>query len=644
MRSPGQILRRRSAPGAPAEAPKGRAPEKAGRVRPRPARRRRARVSGYLRLLWVLSKDSVWRFKARSAFILASGNVSVSLQGAALALALQYGRWLEQDANPTYFGRTWEARSSLELLWLFTAGVAALLAIAAGLNYLSRTSSLKLAGRYEVFCSKRALALFSASSRVVPDVGQKLADDATVARIVRVDAREAGKVLMFVVDGIVAGVTLIAVFAALLALKLELTVLLLGLMALSGGFIYRVNKSGADASRRLEESASEASKEYKRAIRWLRGTTFPRPEDPNWVSSSVVESEDTMRHFGAYQLRWRVTEDAKLVANLVGAISFFVILGVFGTQIITSGTGFGVMAVYLLALRKGTGSFRDVNQRLTAITRHYPQVKRYFAFVEASQIAHEDAEVPARPTKLHLNVTSPGLDESLPSADVGSPSTLGLLTPVAVNRYSLAMVVDSLFGGSDHPTARYVLRSSAFATGDYEPLPRQPFRASVGIPADWDRDRLVRQLGELGITDAESIPELDMPCDEKAWREVTEAQRFVFAVLSALRSSAEWIFLDERGLSSLNEEQRTALLTRLHGRMTVVAYDHRVSEPGAYAEELVAVIDGERLIGFGPVDWFVRHRAAAEGALRRGPLADITRLGSIYEDEEHLDDVGDDLI
>ncbi|MGH2759650.1 MAG: hypothetical protein ACRDKJ_08800, partial [Actinomycetota bacterium] len=307
-----------------------------------------------------------------------------------------------------------------------------------------------------------------------------------------------------------------------------------------------------------------------------------------------------------------------------------------------SGAGFGAMIVYLIALQRGLSSFRLVNQRITSTTRFYPQIKRYLSFVETSEALLREGAKPGRPATLSLEVARPALEGSALRRDLDPPSRLGLLSPIPVDRYSLGLLVDSLFGGADNDAARYVLTSSAFATPDYELLARQPFRTSVGLPEDWDADRLLAELGALGLqgADVQAIPALDSPCDDDAWRRVGEGLRFTLAALSASRSSAEWVFLDERGLGALNSKQRSALLDRLGRRVVVVVYHHRRSDPGAYGEDVVAVVDGEDLVGLGPVDWFRQNRGAAEEALLEGPLGDVRRVGFIPDDEE--DDEAED--
>jgi hypothetical protein len=593
----------------------------------------------------ILIKDSLWRFKGNAAFVLLTDNIALLMQGSALVLALQYARWLEQDEAVTYLGQTWEARTSLELLWVTTVGIALALALSAGLMYLSRTRALELRRRYELFCSKRAIDLFGTARRVAPVEGQKVADDRTIMRIARMDSLYAGRVLFNLVRGIVPSITLVVILGVLMYLRPWLTLVLLAVMALSAGFLYGVSRRGARAMRLREASSAEASKEYRRAINWLRGADFPRPSDPDWVATSVTANKQTTRFMSARITRLRVLEESRLISNLVTAVAFFAILGTFGTQIITSGEGFGVMIVYLVALRKGMTSFREVNNTLSGINRFYPHMWRYLMFVKASESLLGD-EAPPRPSTMRLKLTRVGLPGTLSDWELDSTGRIGLFAPVSVSRYTLALLVDSLLGGERSPGARYVLGSSAFATPDYEPLARQTFRESVGLPPDWDKDRLMRELDGLGMhaTDIDDVPALDDPCIDDRWRRIGANVRFTLAVLSARRPGVEWIFLDENGLLAMTHEQRSTLLDGLRDRTVVIVYHHSGSQPGAYGEQFVAVVDGQDLIGLGEVQWFIEQREAAEAALIAGPLGELTRLGSLLEDEEEDDDDEDDLM
>lgn len=594
----------------------------------------------YLQVVRTLVRDSLWRFKLSSLFVLLTGNLALALQGAALVVLLRYASLLEEDATVGYLGRNWEARTSAELLWLFAAAVALLFGLSALLTYISRTGALGLRHRYEIFCSTRALELLGLVPRVTPAEGQIVADDRTIMKLARRDARYCGRALVSLINAIVPAVTLMAVIAGLFLLELRLTLVLVAVMAVSAGFLYRVNRKGSRAGRSMEATATGAAREYKRTVGWLRGSAFPKPDDPDWLATSLTEHKKVQRHFRAYAQWLRSTENARLVSNLVAAASFVAILGVFGSQILSTGKGFGVMAVYLVALQRGMVSFRNVNQQVSGINRLYPQIKRYLAFVDTSEalLGMSKAE---RPGFFRLEVTQPALDETTTAVDLDSPARIGVLAPISVNRYSLSLLVDSLFGGSDTPSARYVLRSSAFATPGYEPLAGQSFRTSVGIPAGWTRNELRRALASLAFTDAdtESLPALDRSCSEDQWRLVPDGVRFALGVLSAERSTADWIFLDERGLLPLSEEQRIAILDHVMARFAVIVYHHRKPRPGNYGEGLIAVVDGQTLIGLGDVQWFRSHRPAAEAALREGPLAHVVRIARPpYEQEEEDED------
>jgi hypothetical protein len=598
------------------------------------------RLRRYLKVLALITRDSVWRFKMRAFVALVAGMLALSGQLGALGVALRYAHLLERGATLRLLGRSFEARSSFQLLVLFGVGVAGLLLISGLLMYYSRTRILKLRRAYELFCSSRVLELLGTSARIWAPPNRPFSDDRSIIQIARRDARYCGRVLVMLLDSVVPFVAFLAMSGVMLSLRPGLTLGLFALIGLSSIFFIRVNAGAARNSRIVEETMPAVQRQYRQTVQWLRGGAFPAPSE--WIDSTLLQNREVKKHFDAYEARLRATEDSRVISNVVLALAFFVIMMSFGGSIIGRGSGWGELVGYLIALRYGMIRFRAVTHGIAGINRFYPQWERYFAFVKASSTSPRvEAD---DPSGLTIYLEDPPLKGSLHQFGPLVGSTIGLSVPFAVTRYSLAFVLDSLFKESPNG-AEHVLGNSVIASPDYGCLPDRPFRDSVGLPRSLGREDVIQELKELRAWDrvAADFPEtMEGKTSTEEWKRLSDELKFLLAVLAVQRSDAAWVILDERGLMSLSEETCAAVLERLSERVLLIPYARKASKRGSYREDTVAALDADgNLLGVGPVAWFVEVEpqvAALSGAAEQG-----TSPTSSYLDEEEEEEDDDDL-
>jgi hypothetical protein len=578
----------------------------------------------------------VWRFRFLAAAIVATGVFAVGAQAGALAVALRYARLLEADRTVTILGRTGAARESVPLLLLHAGFVAALLVVSALLLYFSQTRSLKLRRRYEVFCSDRVMGLVAADPGVRSSEVPVL-HDRIVMRLARRDSRYCGRVAEYMVAAIVPAATFVVIIVGLLVIQPALTAGLLMLVGGSLGFQHRASVKGARASVEMEATSPGVSVRYKRAIRWMRGARFAPPSG-DWLARNVLGHADIVRHLDAYEARIRLTETTRLISNIVVAAALFAILIAFGISIIESGTGFELLVVYLVALRRAMRDVGAVVQQASALNRFYPMVRRYLSFVSDAQ----QLDVPELRLPFSAVVDSasamPGSDGTL-SLDRGG--IVAVYAPVALNGYSVGAVLGSLLPAEVLSGAR---SASSFATGDYEPLPGEPPRSSFGL-GDLSPDGVCAELEALGFGSevVDVLPPLDADVDGREWRRVDQWVRFALALRAARVSNRPIVLVGSADMASIPSQRWRDVLASMADTLVLVVYPaDDVGRVGRFGETTVAVVDGDRLVGAGSVDWFRSVQAEAEMALLAGPLRDVVAVGPMYEDEEDEEDEEED--
>jgi sugar phosphate isomerase/epimerase len=88
------------------------------------------------------------------------------------------------------------------------------------------------------------------------------------------------------------------------------------------------------------------------------------------------------RHLDAYVGRLRANHNSELVTNTVTGIGVVLILASKGSHILATGQGWSELAVYMVALRVNLTSVTQASKTLTSVNRFYPQVARYFRFLQ----------------------------------------------------------------------------------------------------------------------------------------------------------------------------------------------------------------------------------------------------------------------
>lgn len=581
-----------------------------------------------LQLLRHLIVDSVWRYRRTGVLALGSGMLSLGGQVGALLTSVWYASLLEAGEPVTLVGRTWDPRTSVQLLALVSAAVAVLLLAHTALNYYSRLKLVALRRDYEVFCAERVLSALLREHAMLSGPTGEPATEGLVIRLARRDARFCGRTAAMLMNAVIPAVTLVLAMVALVYLAPALTGALFVMMVLTLPLFYRVYIAGAQSATELEEQAPLAAREVKGLLWWMRGASFPVVDPKGWLDGGAVK-----RHREAYVRRLKASEDTRFISNGLFAVAFFVIMLAFGGSILRAGQGWGLLLVYLIALRKGLSSFREVNQRLSGVTRFYPQLARYFGFVAATE-QYDQQPTDEREWCVRSGEGPAGRWEAV---RLRTGQVVALPTAIPLDRFTLPFLTQALRSAIEGPARP----SLAFATARYRPREGRPFREVLGLPPDIDRKTLQRDLEDLELADAAKglVPDdLDEAIGSGWEGSRSPALKFGLACLSAVRSGARWIFVDEEGLALLSQEACAALRRTFRDAVWFVVHPPDHEGVGDYGEELVAIV-GSQLLGVGDLTWFEENREALLAALPYdGGGLDKDVAGSALADDEEDED------
>jgi hypothetical protein len=378
---------------------------------------------------------------------------------------------------------------------------------------------------------------------------------------------------------------------------------MLVIMGISSSFQYKISIYGARNSSLMEKNATQAAYEYQRIIYQQKWVAAPLPEHESWLEK-VFTSTIVKKYIDAYIGRLRAPRNSQFVSNILFAVAIFMIFLTLGLNIITEGKGWGKLIIYLIALRYVLVNLKQLSKNITSINRFYPQIRRYFQFIQNTGTPSIDGE--KLPESYTIVVNGNPIEGSLESWNLSKGSCVGLISPVTLNRYTLAFLTDSLLWKSPD-AARNALGSMWFTTSQYGCLPGRPLRESLGFPPGYKWQNLLNGMKGTGLEGRlkEKLPQdLEKPVSPDTWNQVDPDLKYSLVLLRACHSNCQWIMLEETGLRSLTDITRRYFLKRLSDRIIVIVHHKDITAVGKYNEDVISLIDETGVCALGDIDWF----------------------------------------
>ncbi|MFP4120218.1 MAG: hypothetical protein ACLFWI_04235 [Coleofasciculus sp.] len=536
--------------------------------------------------------------------------MGILLQVGAFGQVLYYARFLEQGKRLNFLHQNFDARSSVELFFVFVVSILFCLLFSSWLIYFSRSKIITLGRIYEEFCSKRILLIlnYSFATGILDEVTY---DDKIFYRLATSDSRYCGRVLRIITNTFIPAITFAVNFLVLLYINFFLTLVVFILIAISLLFLYEVNVKGATNSHLMEQYARKAATEKRQII--ARQQLVATPLTAMSIERSFISGEQK-QYLDAFEGKLQAVFKSEFVSNVFFAIIISVILVILGIFIFHKKAGWGELIVYLIALRYGLVNLRQVNKQLTSINRFYPQVRRYFHFVEAVKNNFNSHSVDDEYT---ITANSILISKSYFNYQLKAGNRIGLICSVELNRYTLPFITNCLMRESSK-SLNSTVSATWFVTSKYKYIERMPFRELVGLPPEYSWDNLEQDLKETELWNKiqEQLPDnLDKQISIDAWNQIDSELKFSLGLLTALHSNCYWVMIEESGLRSLSEETKQYFLEHLSDKIIAIVFSKNIKNVGAYKENVIAVIHENNLIGLGSIDWFTKNKHKIDGIL-----------------------------
>lgn len=328
------------------------------------------RLSGYRQVSVWMFKDTLLRYPLANLIGAGLHFAGMALQVAAVTLALLYARRLETNEPVHLLGETYLPQSATALLMWVGLGAGALLLLSTVMIWSSQKLVLSLRRRYYEFCMERLFGLLK--ERGEPDqLSEREQQVRALFMLIRRDGLYCSRYYGALIGAVVPGLTAAAALGTLLYTDWPLTVALLAAMLVALPFMYRGNKVSSELSNQVDQRAPACARELKDQLReTLEGSdhlSSDRPETDGWMD--------------AYMGRLGAAIHSDLVVNLLMSVAIAALVIGVGYQTLTSHSGWGRIAIYLVALRYFLVHLKGFARCITTMNQFYAQASRYRAYV-----------------------------------------------------------------------------------------------------------------------------------------------------------------------------------------------------------------------------------------------------------------------
>lgn len=569
--------------------------------------------------LWFVA-DAYWRFSGLVAKIILYMAASMALLVMALGMIYKYVDGLEQGKELNILTNTYQYQGSLELLFLVILGTALLFGGSALLRYIAGISALQLGRRYEEHCILRAasfLAITHKNESLSPWLNE-------AGKLIQSAPRFCGRVARLSIMAVLPAMTFVVTLALLAYLDFFVTLVVVLIIAISIPFLYAVNVKGARYSRTLERTMPVASQARRKILEHcIEHDGFISPES-EWMKAHTKKGP-LFDNFNAYIGRLRAVANGLFVTQVMFGVGIVAIIWQMGGHIIETGSGWGTLATYLVALRINLASFSTASTNLTGVNRFYPQVLRYFSFVrdvnnvlkttpEAQQ--EYDATLAAT-TDMQAETSDEAKPENFDwkSFIPNKNQRLALEVPASAPDWYIRLVIAEVFTDTAEKDV-YIVTSSIKNDSISNMLD------SDDIDDD-EADFLGRTIG----SDNESIESSDE--DQTRFPIVEE-------ILSAAKSGYGLIVIELSEWLLLDNESRASLNRALIGINLILLSRDAEMTPGKHGVTFAIATDGNGLLIQSGINSF--DKMIPMLGILRGKAASAQEPANGEHDDEHLED------
>lgn len=458
-----------------------------------------------------------------------------------------------------------------------------------------------------------------------------------VKKIYQGDARKSGMAMRRLLNGLQHFLISFTGLVALLWMDALATLFVFIIMLFALYFYYSVGQGAAGASRRDEELSSSASLKSRKLL--VSVSSWSNPEIGRETFNGAVDTGIIRDRIKAQCDRFTSQSKSEFVSYITTAFILSFLLFFMGKKAMKGEISWALLVTYIFLLRTIMQSFKNLFQVVTAVSRYYPGIKRFYKFCRENTPAGKKHNI----NELHLQITKDGFYEKSGYKPVIKKGDIaGLVIPVEFTRYSVTFISHVLSG--DKKKSGYDLSSLiSVALPLSKPVVPVSFRTLLGLPEKWDQKTIKLNLGENALKIKKYLSlDPDDVISPKSWEGLSDDDLRNISLLGAEASTRPILIIHEQLVSEgwLKEHSK-----HLANRIVFICYE---GEPSwvrlnklSFNTIVVAAVDAT-IIGCGSGKWLKkswqllkeRQEQISKGLISQSP----DFIVGMFSDEDEDDD------
>lgn len=532
----------------------------------------------------------------------------VLLQGAVLGVLVAYTHLLETDEAFTLGTWTLHARSPTAIAIVGTISLVCF-SVSALLIYLSKNRIADVSVRHEQHCSRVVLERMSARPfQIVENHSAKRIVGALLSEQ-SLNARGCGRAVQTLLSTAYPLIITVYMVAFLAYLNVEVTLLMLFVFLLFAHAYYRLNVSVVHNESRMKFQQDE----FRREIRALVSKLLPL----NRIHSSVADRIDAayaqpevQGMFDRVKQRRVALARADLIGNVSVALALAFALVWLGQLALRGEIAWGLLVVYVIALRVAVGGARSVMVAATTLARWYPYVREFHHLVDRGG----KAVVPGDREPIEIPVRNQQACGDLDDVMLRPGDRVGVVSPVELTRFTIFHFLDELLGLAG------VQRQRLAQEADFVPArpvahSGETLRNILHLPAGatWeDLQALVPGFSFIDWLKEWSGGNLDHEVARGVMGGIRRKKIVKLALCATALRKSPLLFVDAGALALLARRAREQWLQMVSDRILVVHYGADCAAVGTYGERAIICGNRSRQCALATADW-VRANIAVLG-------------------------------
>ena len=556
-----------------------------------------------LRLMKQCFTDSFMRFKRRALTAFAATLAGILCELGSIFIAVHFARLVENGAPLNIWGHAFIPRESVTLLVFVGLALGLALLAGAALIYSGKSMGCRLSRKYEEFCIRRVYNLVQ--NRELTGQNHVFRTQNELLKQVSLYSRQCGRYFLAMLELPTPLLYFLISLIAMLIIDLLGFGLIVSLLSISLILLYNINQKAAECFKEYEDKSPKASSEKRRLLKRIMYMSTSSDHVAKWLDWMLLSGAKS-KSLDAYEGYLVSTQTSVFLHGIIFAVMISFMLIFLGFRIIIQGHNWGLLLVFLIALRFFLSSLRQLITISNTLSRFSPQLIKYFEFIAQSPASGAAARGPVPDdSKGQEGVFEPG---EISGPETERMSRLAIVSSLPFSVYSVHLFIQSM---RSRLNLNINEKDWFFLGSDYDCPQNTSLEECFGRKIDPGRiESYFKEINMLHRWKDVFPSGLAQVVQNRDWAKAGAALRMSLGLLAAEASGAKWIVLEASAVNCINRKLQFRVLDSLNLEKIVIVYPPESEDISAANPDYVFAVNDMGIVAGGSLEWFEQNREA----------------------------------